>query len=145
MNLSSFQKQAAVSASEAPAPIFLDAEIPFGTSRRYELFSVPGAPPISSIQISAQILDVMTDRCIQLTACLEQPGTETGTTVRQTQDFYIPAGHCRRRKDIVISPIVFSPSAPQDTPENGACVIPAFSLSLSARAFSGPSPCGDGI
>ena len=57
---------------EAPAPIFLDAEIPFGTSRRYELFTVAGAPPVSSIQINAQILDVMTDRCIQLTASLER-------------------------------------------------------------------------
>ena len=37
---------------EAPAPIFLDAEIPFGTSRRYELFTVAGAPPVSSIHSS---------------------------------------------------------------------------------------------
>ena len=128
---------------EAPAPVFLDAEIPFGTSRQYELFSVPGAPPISSIQINAQILDVMTDRCIQLTACLEQAGTETGTSVRQTQDFYIPARHCRCRKDIVISPIVFSSEAALPVPANGACVSPAFILTLSARVFNGPCPCGE--
>lgn len=133
----------AVTASpcEAPAPIFLDAEIPFGTSRQYELFCVPGAPPISSIQINAQILDVMTDRCIQLTACLEQSGRETGTSVRQTQDFYIPARHCRCRKDIVLSPIVFSPASQPPVSDNGACVSPAFRLSLSARIFNGPCPC----
>ena len=127
---------------EAPAPIFL--EIPFGTSRRYELFTVAGAPPVSSIQINAQILDVMTDRCIQLTASLEQPGAETGTTMRQTQDFYIPARHCRCRKDIMVTPIVFTPAAQSASDEeNGDCVSPAFSLTLSARVFSGPCPCGD--
>ena len=101
-----------VRACEAPAPVFLDAEIPFGTSRQYELFTVAGAPPVSSIQINAQILDVMTDRCILLTASLEQPGAETGSTLRQTQDFYIPARHCRCRKDILVTPIVFTPRCP---------------------------------
>ena len=129
---------------EAPAPIFLDAEIPFGTSRRYELFTVAGAPPVSSIQINAQILDVMTDRCIQLTASLEQPGAETGPTMRQTQDFYIPARHCRCRKDIMVTPIVFTPAAQSASDEeNGDCVSPAFSLTLSARVFNGLCPCGD--
>lgn len=135
----------AVGPCEAPAPIFLDAEIPFGSSRRYELFSVPGAPPVSSIQINAQILDVQTERCIQLTACLEQAGTETGTSIRQTQEFYIPARHCRCRKDIVVSPIVFTPTAAQSSSDNGACVSPTFSLTLTARVFNGPCPCGDGI
>ena len=86
----------------------------------------------------------MTDRCIQLTASLEQPGAETGTTMRQTQDFYIPARHCRCRKDIMVTPIVFTPAAQSASDEeNGDCVSPAFSLTLSARVFSGPCPCGD--
>ncbi len=135
---------AGVRACEAPAPVFLDAEIPFGTSRQYELFTVAGAPPVSSIQINAQILDVMTDRCILLTASLEQPGAETGSTLRQTQDFYIPARHCRCRKDILVTPIVFTPAAQTPSEEvNGECVIPAYRLTLAARIFNGPCPCGD--